>query len=241
MHKFLPARGGKKPSGSLGIGDWVRQYYMTEALVGCTVFWLIGGKVLCSSYIEDYVVQTRIVPASDKSFALMAVWVSIAVGRFGGLYDQILLNGLGASGVHICYRHLSLWLATGLFGSVLWRTTPRSPLAFWVGLCMYGLGNGPCVGYLYDLNNRLTPATETGMSIVMFGLNFGASVIPYAATLLWEDAHLGPLVMSSTVLLTMALPLPLLMLTRPINDLASIPSGLAASIPSKRGGLEELD
>lgn len=219
----LPPKSNKKIGGSLGKYDWVRKYYMTEAIIGCTTFWLIGGKVLCSSYIEDYVKQMHTIPTHEKAFALMTVWVAIAAGRFGGLYDQILLNGMGPSGLHPCYRHVTCWLAVGLAGSILWQTFPRSKIAFWLGLSLYGFGNGPCVGYLYDLNNRLTPASEIGMSIVMFGLNFGASLIPYIATLLWEHTALGPRVLPGTVMVTMALPLPLLLLSRPINDIASIP------------------
>ena len=229
MLRYVPQNLGKKNSGSLGKGEWVEKYYVTEVIMGCIVFWLIGGKVLCSSYIEDYVDQTHVVPSKDSALALMAVWISIAAGRFGGLYDQILINGMGASGLHTCYRHLCLWLWGGLAGSFLWQAFPHSPVAFWIGICMYGFGNGPCVGYLYDLNNRLTPATGVGMSIVMFGLNFGASLIPYLATLLWEQENLGPHVVSFMVLITMALPLPLLMMTRPINDIASVPQ----AVPSK--------
>ena len=101
---------------------------------------------------------------------------------------------------------------------VLWF--PNNAEALWIGVAFYGLFNGPCVGYCYDLNNRITyvlcgvvwcgvvwcgvmithasfalprsrvPSplpcaircvhrhpTEASMSIVMFGLNFGASLV----------------------------------------------------------------
>ena len=41
--------------------------------------------------------------------------------------------------------------------------------ATWVGIALYGFGNGPCVGYIYDLNNRITIPSELGMAIVMSG------------------------------------------------------------------------
>ena len=68
---------------------------------------------------------------------------------------------------------------------------PDSPLCFWLGLALYGLGNGPCIGYCYDLNNRLTVPSETGMAVVMFGLNFGASLVPYGAAMLWDHTVAG--------------------------------------------------
>lgn len=43
------------------------------------------------------------------------------------------------------------------------------PWCVWCGVVMYGIGNGPCVGYCYDLGNRITVASEQGMAIVMLG------------------------------------------------------------------------
>jgi hypothetical protein len=55
-----------------------------------------------------------------------------------------------------------------------------------IGVAFYDLFNGPCVGYCYDLNNRITYPSEDSMAIVMFGLNFGASLVPYITALTWE-------------------------------------------------------
>lgn len=178
--------------------------------------------MLCSSYIEDFVVGSGVVSTESKAWALMAVWVSIALGRFAGLWDQIQLNARGSAAIHSLYRHLAFWVMGGLLGGVIWLAFPHSGVAFFLAIIFYGFGNGPCVGYCYDLNNRLTHASETGMSIVMFGLNFGASLVPYAATLLWEKTPVSYHAVPIFVTLSMAMPLPLLYLTRPINDLASI-------------------
>ena len=48
------------------------------------------------------------------------------------------------------------------------------------------------------------------MSIVMFGLNFGASLIPYLTTVFWDYTNVGPGVLIWTTLLSMFLPMPLL-------------------------------
>jgi hypothetical protein len=68
---------------------------------------------------------------------------------------------------------------------ILWF--PDSGECLWIGVAFYGLFNGPCVGYCYDLNNRITYPTEKSMSIVMFGLNFGASLVPYITTVLTTE------------------------------------------------------
>jgi hypothetical protein len=221
----LPPRQNKMSGGSKGTYDWVSKYFVTEVVIGNMVFWLIGGKVLASSYIEDYVVDSGVVPDYDKSWALMVIWVMIACGRFGGLYDQIQLNQLGGAAMNPIYSHLTGWIGCGLLGGAIWAIYPKNSVCFWLAICLYGFGNGPCVGYCYDLNNRLTVASETGMSIVMFGLNFGASLVPYIATLVWDDTSLGWYTLPLVIMISMTMPLPLLYLTRVFNNIDKAAAG----------------
>lgn len=51
------------------------------------------------------------------------------------------------------------------------------------------------------------------MSIVMFGLNFGASFLPYITTLIWNRGG-GPITLIVVIFLSMLIPLPLLHLTK---------------------------
>jgi hypothetical protein len=69
------------------------------------------------------------------------------------------------------------------------------------------------VGYCYDLNNRITHPTELSMSIVMFGLNFGASLVPYMTSLVWNEGG-GPKTLIVVTFLSMFVPLPLLHVTK---------------------------
>eukprot|EP00622_Pseudochattonella_farcimen_P001492 FR736201.1.p1 GENE.FR736201.1~~FR736201.1.p1 ORF type:complete len:159 (+),score=11.50 FR736201.1:61-477(+) len=129
---------------------------------------------------------------------------------------------MGPVGIHTLYRHLTVWVLCGFLGSAVMWTWQDSATAFWVAIVMYGFGNGPCVGYCYDLNNRLTIASEKGMSIVMFGLNFGASLVPYGATLLWDDTPVSYHVIPILLTISMIMVMPFLYLTRPINDINAI-------------------
>ena len=97
----------------------------------------------------------------------------------------------------------------------------------WFGIVLYGFGNGPCVGYCYDINNRITIPSEFGMSIVMFGLNFGASIVPYTATLLWDDTAMSYTVMPVLLTISMLCVLPFLYMTRPINDISAIANAVS--------------
>mmetsp|Transcript_31029 Transcript_31029/g.82271 ORF Transcript_31029/g.82271 Transcript_31029/m.82271 type:complete len:461 (+) Transcript_31029:99-1481(+) len=227
VRRHLPPKVLKSNSGSRAVDPRIQKYFVTEFLIGNMVFWLIGGKVLCSSYIEDYVTQSGVIASSKKEYALLVVWLFIALGRFGGLSDQIRINRMGPIGIHTLYTHLTVWVVCGFFGGLVMWIWMSSSFAFWVSIVMYGFGNGPCVGYCYDLNNRLTVASEKGMSIVMFGLNFGASIVPYTATLLWDDTAMSYSVMPVLLTISMLFVLPFLYMTRPINDISAIANAVS--------------
>ena len=52
------------------------------------------------------------------------------------------------------------------------------------------------------------------MAVIMCGLNFGASLVPYCTALLWDRTRAGPFAMPIVALVSMFLPIPLLHVTR---------------------------
>lgn len=60
-------------------------------------------------------------------------------------------------------------------------------------------------------NHRLTYPTEKSMSIVMFGLNSGASIVPFITTWLWHRN--GPVALMQIEFLTNFIPIPLIFIT----------------------------
>jgi len=210
------AKGDKAPKGP----------YHLELLFGATVFWLIGGKVDTTSYITTYVRQTGVVASSKASVALLLLWIMITVGRLVGLQDQINLKKQPTRAI---FLHLTVWLLIGTFGMLLTTVLLNSAWAFWIGISLYGLGNGPCVGYCYDLVNRMTIATEEGMSIVMFGLNFGASLVPYLTTVFWDYTGVGASILIWTTLVSMFIPMPLLVFAAMVGKIT--PGGTGEFAP----------
>ena len=182
--------------------------YWVEINLACAVFCLIGGKVTFSSYIEDYIEQTKCIVAKDKALALAVLWISITAGRLGGLRDQITVESKGA-----LYNHLYIWLVIGAVGMLLLLSIPSNAYSAWFGIVLYGFGNGPCVGYCYDINNRITIPSEFGMSIVMFGLNFGASLVPYLTAVAWDDTG-DAFYLTLITFLTMILPIGFVRMTK---------------------------
>ena len=54
------------------------------------------------------------------------------------------------------------------------------------------------------------------MSIVMFGLNFGASLVPYDTAYIWDHGG-GPITLIVVTFLSMFIPLPLLHISKYVS------------------------
>ncbi|KAH8071731.1 hypothetical protein JL721_4233 [Aureococcus anophagefferens] len=72
---------------------------------------------------------------------------------------------------------------------------------------------------------RMTIATEEGMSIVMFGLNFGASLVPYLTTVFWDYTGVGADILIWTTLVSMFVPMPLLVAAADVGKISTPLSG----------------
>ena len=83
----------------------------------------------------------------------------------------------------------------------------------WVVLAAYGITNGPLLGYVFDLNNRLTIATAKGTAILKFGFNMGSSLVPYIVGVFWHYYEY-PLSVFDALLVTMTLLLLLFLICR---------------------------
>ena len=182
-------------------------HYYVEIVISIMVFCFIGGKVTTTAYLSTYVLQTGLLSTHQGSVLILVLWLSITVGRLAGVQDQRYLTNKTLP------IHLSVLCLGGFLSMLLIMRFPQGTNSLWIGFAFYGLFNGPCVGYCYDLNNRITYPTEISMSIVMFGLNFGAAFVPYITTLIWNQGA-GPQALIITTLLSMAIPLPLLWTTK---------------------------
>ncbi len=182
-------------------------HYNMEFGISFIVFWIIGGKVGITAYLTQYVDDTHILPEADASLLLTVLWLSISLGRLIGIQLQCNMT-LGK-----LYAQSVLLYITGAIAFTFIAIFPDSRVVLWSGVALYGMSNGPLVGYSYDLNNRLTLPSETGMSIVMIGLNSGASFIPYFISTIWRQTDM-PLTLSIAAILSHVMPLPALIACR---------------------------
>lgn len=95
-------------------------------------------------------------------------------------------------------------------------TIPSSAKMAWVGIIIYGVGNGPAIGYTFDLNNRITIPSETGLAVVTFGINAGASVVPFLAAFVWEKTD-QPFYFTMITFLSMIIPVGLVRATKALE------------------------
>lgn len=182
-------------------------HYRVEFVIAFMVFCFIGGKVSATAYLSTYVSDTGIMSEKKGATLMLILWVAITVGRLAGVQDQRFLTNKTLP------VHLSLLCIGGFVSMLLVLWFPDNTDTLWIGIAFYGLFNGPCVGYCYDLNNRITYPSEKSMSIVMFGLNFGASLVPFLTTVIWNHGG-GPLTLIVVIYLSMFLPLPFLHITK---------------------------
>lgn len=184
--------------------DSLVPHYRVELIISSMVFFLVGGKVAITAYLNDYVSETEILPEDMANVIILALWISIGLGRVVGVVDQRNLND------ETCPLHLSFLLCGSTLGMCLIIANFSSSSRLWIGVVIFGFFNGPCIGYCYDLLNRVTYPTELSTSIVMFGVNVGASWVPYLVPFLWGTAYLGPRSLMIVVLMCCMVPIPLL-------------------------------
>jgi len=228
---------------SSGGSHWVLQYKITEICVALMLFCFVGGGVTANAYLITYVQETGTVAAAHKDVVFMVLWLSITGGRLLGIYLQrrdfaVSVGGctLGADLTSTTRLQVLMGvLCVGGFAAmVAVCLLPRSPLVLLAGTAAYGFFHGPTVGFCHDLNNRLTPLCERGMSIVMLGLVCGASVVPFLTAAVWNGGY-GPTAMVVSVGLSALLPLPLIYAAKEVSAVAAAAAGGDAEALSRWG------
>ncbi len=178
----------------------IQAHYNVEIVISSMVFLYIGGKVTLTGYLYTFIDDTGMIDTDNETTALLVLWICITIGRLSGVYDQAYVNNTTLP------WHLFVLSAGASLSMLTILTFPRRGIALWLGLSFFGLFNGPCVGYCYDMNNRLTAPSEESMAIVMLGLNMGASLVPWITAEIW-DANGNAFTLIWVVFLSNAMPI----------------------------------
>jgi fucose permease len=180
----------------------VPEHYNVEVVIGLMVFCFVGGQVDMAAYAHLYLDQTEVIKSPSKSSVLLVFWVFVGIGRLLGMIDQ---RSLGFTSDKLI-SHLTYCCLLGSVSLLLPWFFPSSPILLWVSVASYACFYGPCVAYCHDLNNRLTLPTEKSTSIIMLGINSGASFVPYITSAVWEANH-NPSTLIVAIALSMAIPI----------------------------------
>lgn len=169
--------------------------------------------------------DTDVISESHAELLIVVLWVAITIGRLAGLQDQRHLT------LPKLYRHSTILFMSGAAAAAAILLFENSAFVLWTGVAAYGLYNGPTVGYCYDLNNRLTEPSEMGMAVVMFGLNFGASIVPYVISWVWSATN-WPQCLMVVILLSHLFPYPLMLNAKRISEAKKRRDRASATAPS---------
>lgn len=190
----------------------IAPHYWVERAVAFMLFWLVGGQVDIVAYIAPYIEQTDVVARSSSGRVLLVFWTFVSVGRVMGVWDQYIATEQSL------VQNLASCCVLGSVAMLLILIFPGSAFILWISVALYAISYGPTVAYCHDLNNRLTLPTEKSTSICMFGVNCGASFVPYLTSVAWKDMFSNkPEVLIAFVFLSMALPIPILLVARTVT------------------------
>lgn len=189
-----------------GFEDSLVPHFRVELVIAAVGFWVIGGKMAITAYLNDYVIESKILDGSYANVIVLVLWVSIAIGKIFGIIDQTSLTD------DSCANHLSFLLIASTLPIGFILADYNSSTKLWICVALYGFFSGPRIGYCFDLLNRSTYPTEMSMSIVMFGVNLGASCVPYIVPLLWSSTSLGPRSLMVVVFFSCMICIPLMYL-----------------------------
>lgn len=177
-------------------------HFKVEFAISVMLFWIFGGWFSATVYLKRFIEETSIIASDNKAFLLLVLWQPF--GRIAGIADQTQVTN------RTLPIHLGTLLFVGGVSIVFMLVFKQSALAVWFGIAIFGLCNSPCASYCHDWNNRLTYPTEMSMSILMLGVNLGATLVPYLLTVVWNHTALGPYALPYVMMLSMTLPIPFL-------------------------------
>lgn len=184
-------------------GENVAPHYRVEFAIAFMCFCVVGAQVNVIAFFNSYLEITQVVEPQFRGNVLLVFWVFVGLGRILGVLDQRFF----ISSDSVLITHLSTCCFVGAAALLVLIIVPSSSLALWISIACFALFFGPCISFCYDLNNRLTLPTEKSTAIVMFGVNCGASFVPYFSGLIWCAFGKNPQSLIAIISLCMVSPL----------------------------------
>ena len=198
LTKEIPVNGTSNSSNGTLVSSisGTAPHYYVEIIAAVIFFGLYGGLNSATTFIDQYVEERNLMGSNEEPRLVFTFWIMVAIGRFIGVIDQVKI-----SSTSLAY-HLSFLLFCGIVGMIIIVSSQKSSAAVWIGIIIYGLSNGPCFGMCTDVVSRLIRPSTLSSLIVTFGANLGLALVPYIATVIWDDVY-GPGTLILLILVTM--------------------------------------
>lgn len=181
---------------------------VSEVLIACMLFWVMGALVQITSYMDEYIMQTRIVPEEMSDLVLITFLTCALAGQGLAVFFQSCIAIKCRSDQLL--NMIFMLLALGSMCMLLLLFFPTNVQLFWLCIAMYGFLVCPVSGYCYDLWNKMCVVSETGVGVVIFGAYSGSGLVTYTSYLLWTYLHC-PQILIIVSLLGCVVPLMLLL------------------------------
>lgn len=181
-------------------------------LIGLMLFNFVGGYFSATFYLVSYVLETGAILSSNASVLVLVLWLSITIGRVFGILDSKSLLPPSQSTNLKLRLHMTSLMTISFVSSLLVIVLPSNGAVLWASVAFYGATIGPCVGFAFDLSNRLTRPDPVTMSYVMHGLNAGANLSPFFVSFWWDYGG-GPSSLFWIIFIGVAMSIPLLYLS----------------------------
>jgi fucose permease len=175
------------------------------------LFNFVGGYFSATFYLVSYVLETTVINSSSGSILVLVLWLSITIGRVIGIADSRSLMPPNETTNKTLRFHMTVLMMFSIVSSFLIAVLPSNGAVLWTFVAIYGFTIGPCVGFAFDLSNRITKPDPTTMSFVMHGLNAGANLCPFFVSLWWDYGG-GPTALFWIIFIGVTMSLPLLYL-----------------------------
>lgn len=174
-----------RKDGNLGVQLYSRPYYLIVILSCISLGCIVGTTSSITSYLEDYIDDQGLDGGKWSDYWVLAYWTTIITGQLIAIFNQVrcstaLLLVLQGSFTVICIFLFSLVLIL-----------PTNSTFLWFAVLTFGILQGICEGFCFDIANRIIRPTPISATITLLILNLSVDGIPYLVTVFWDVANLG--------------------------------------------------
>ncbi|KAK3270856.1 hypothetical protein CYMTET_20764 [Cymbomonas tetramitiformis] len=165
--------------------DFCSPAHKTEHLLGMLIFLGLGSQNFITMYLITFVDETNV--ADEDTYGPVmetTYWVTMLLSRLIAISFQHRLQATDL------FKYIMRLLHGCLFGILFFIpaacTGVQAAWEVWIALIIHGICFGPLLGYVFDLQNKLSFGDEDNSWILIFYMNMGTTLLPALWALTWD-------------------------------------------------------